>query len=67
MSKEISEFVCKVERGVSQRMISYEVDDMDDVKGNLMHFIMKAPTYCVIHLEEYEDSDDEDAELAYFV
>lgn len=59
--ERFAEYIKNSERGIAQHMIGFQVQNLDDVKLNLMHYITKAPTYIIINIIENDDSDNEDS------
>lgn len=50
--ERFAEYIKNSERGIAQHMIGFQVQNLDDVKLNLMHYITKAPTYIIINIIE---------------
>lgn len=61
MGEKFAEYIKNTERGIAQHMAGFQVQNMDDVKLNLMHYITKAPTYIMINIIENDDSDNEES------
>lgn len=61
MGEKFEKYIQGQKNGVCQTMLSFNVRGVDDIKGNLLHYIRKTHTYIMINILEKEEADNEES------